>query len=366
MATATISSTFNSVQPALLFMPDITGFTEFVTTTEIEHAQSIIQEVLEVLIESNQLGLEVGEIEGDAVFFYRLGSAPSYNELLQQVQTMFTRFHHHLQLYEQQQICPCGACTTAAGLKLKIIAHFGDVGGYAISKYQKLFGKDVIIIHRLLKNSLNKKEYALFTHPLASSSGAPDQLPPWYVAEQAQETYDTGTIDFTIIDLAELYRQLPPVVPPQFQLSAKTKTTFIVQTTIPAPAEQVFGAIFNLTERIKWMDGVKRVEMLTKDLINRVGTRHRCIVGPTKNPVIVTEYAYINTREAELVEMDEKGLAGCRYKVQKTSDNESNVVIEMLVRNNPFVLIFFNLFMKRKLQQSITRSLDNLYHLCTG
>jgi hypothetical protein len=37
------------------FMPYISGFIRFVTTIEIEHVQSIIKEVLEVLIKSNQL-----------------------------------------------------------------------------------------------------------------------------------------------------------------------------------------------------------------------------------------------------------------------------------------------------------------------
>jgi hypothetical protein len=66
------TETATGVQPALLFMPDISGFTEFVNSTEITHAQSIIQEVLEQIIESNQMSLEVGEIEGDAVFFLQV------------------------------------------------------------------------------------------------------------------------------------------------------------------------------------------------------------------------------------------------------------------------------------------------------
>jgi hypothetical protein len=57
----------------LLFIPDISGFTRFVTEMEIEHSRYIIQELLEVLIDSNELGLEVSEIEGDAILFYKLG-----------------------------------------------------------------------------------------------------------------------------------------------------------------------------------------------------------------------------------------------------------------------------------------------------
>ena len=48
----------------LLFIPDISGFTQFVSETEIEHSRLIIQELLEILIDSNQTGLEISEIEG--------------------------------------------------------------------------------------------------------------------------------------------------------------------------------------------------------------------------------------------------------------------------------------------------------------
>ena len=43
----------------LLFIPDISGFTRFVTDMEIEHSRHIIQELLEVLIDANELGLEI-------------------------------------------------------------------------------------------------------------------------------------------------------------------------------------------------------------------------------------------------------------------------------------------------------------------
>ncbi len=62
---------------ALIFIPDISGFTRFVTETETRHASHIISELIEAILESNQLDLSVSEIEGDAVLFYRLGRPPS-------------------------------------------------------------------------------------------------------------------------------------------------------------------------------------------------------------------------------------------------------------------------------------------------
>ena len=61
----------------LLFIPDISGFTRFVTETEIGHSRLIIQELLEVLINANESGLEVSEIEGDAILFYKFVQDPA-------------------------------------------------------------------------------------------------------------------------------------------------------------------------------------------------------------------------------------------------------------------------------------------------
>ncbi|MBS1564922.1 MAG: DUF2652 domain-containing protein, partial [Bacteroidetes bacterium] len=67
----------------LLFIPDISGFTRFVNQTEIGHSRMIIQELLEVLINANQVGLEISEIEGDAILFYKFGEAPPMDVLYQ-------------------------------------------------------------------------------------------------------------------------------------------------------------------------------------------------------------------------------------------------------------------------------------------
>lgn len=55
---------------SLLFIPDISGFTEFVQTTDVEHSRYVISQLLEKLIEANTLDLKLAEIEGDALFFY--------------------------------------------------------------------------------------------------------------------------------------------------------------------------------------------------------------------------------------------------------------------------------------------------------
>ena len=67
----------------LLFIPDISGFTRFVNESEINHSRLIIQELLETLINANQIGLQVSEIEGDAILFYKFGNPPDLAQLYQ-------------------------------------------------------------------------------------------------------------------------------------------------------------------------------------------------------------------------------------------------------------------------------------------
>lgn len=357
---AHLTTTDTAVQPALLFMPDISGFTSFVSNTEILHAQNIVQEVLEVIINSNQMDLQVSEIEGDAVFFYRLGSPPSFQELLQQVQTMFTRFHQHLRLYSVQRICPCEACISASKLKLKIVAHFGEVAGIAVNNQRKLFGKDVIMLHRLLKNNIDKDEYFLLTESLVNNAVIPQTLPLWFVPVDASEQYDVGQIKLKVCDLSLLRSNLPATSLPLTNKAADCKTAFAESAIIHAPIETVFTALFDLNQRVFWMPGVKGVTKLSPHRINRMGTTHRCLLDADKSFLLVTDYAQINESGAELIEMDRKGAKGWRYKVKPLANNETKLTVEALVKKNFFLEAGFNLFIKNKMRKDIISSFANL------
>jgi len=63
---------------AIILIPDISGFTGFTGATEIDHAAHIINELLELIVASNETDFTLAEIEGDAVLFYRKGDATRY------------------------------------------------------------------------------------------------------------------------------------------------------------------------------------------------------------------------------------------------------------------------------------------------
>src|SRR5690242_17626447 len=124
----------------LLFIPDISGFTKFVNQIEIEHSRLIIQELLEILINANQIGLEVSEIEGDAILFYKFGEPPALEDVYKQVHEMFCAFHRSLVAYDHHKYCQCTACKSVLDLTLKVISHYGEFTGYQVKNFNKLIG----------------------------------------------------------------------------------------------------------------------------------------------------------------------------------------------------------------------------------
>ncbi|HZJ59295.1 MAG TPA: DUF2652 domain-containing protein [Chitinophagaceae bacterium] len=339
-------------QPALLFMPDISGFTQFVSETEVMHSQHIVQELLEILIDSNHLNLQVSEIEGDAIFFYKPGDKPDLKSLLQQVEKMFTRFHAHLKLYEHQRICPCGACKNAVDLSLKIIVHFGDVTGISIKEHKKLFGKDVILLHRLLKNSLNRREYVLFTEGLVNELEH-HHLPNWYMPQQASEQYDVGEVRFYFSDLSDLHKTVR-VDLPVYNSSSKTYVAFAEEEVIAAPMEKIFETLITMQRRQKVAGGEK-----DNDAIIKIGEQHPCLITRNNN-MNVTESVKLEPENIEMVEMNKSGIAGYRYILKKISPEETNLSVQMLIKKNTLYKFVFSIAIKSKMMVRIRQFLANL------
>lgn len=175
----------------LLFIPGISGFTRFVNETDIEHSRLIIQELLEILISANQIGLEVSEIEGDAILFYKFGAAPDIEMIYRQVKKMFCDFHKSIISYDHRRYCQCAGCNSTVSLTLKVITHYGEFTGYNVQQFHKLIGKDIIVAHQLLKNDIPQHEYWLVTNSLLPT-GQPAGLAEWMQWSSSAKQTDNG------------------------------------------------------------------------------------------------------------------------------------------------------------------------------
>jgi len=263
---------------SLLFIPDISGFTEFVQNTEVEHSQHVIAELLEVLIDANTQELQLAEVEGDALFFYKEGEIPSLEKLLAQVETMFTAFYSHLKLLEKNRICPCHACSTAHNLELKIIVHGGVLQFITVQENRKPFGPQVIEAHRLMKNSVTSDNYVLLSKDISDLIAlSPAYQSKLYNFQKGENKYDGKTVPYVyaVIDNAEL--KLKP-------FSQAKKITFdhppslTFEKKYPVSASQLLEIITNYAYRHHWVAGVDKFEF-NENEVTRLGSEHVCVIN---------------------------------------------------------------------------------------
>ncbi|WP_343706899.1 DUF2652 domain-containing protein [Flavobacterium sp.] len=164
----------------LILIPDVSGFTDFVSSICIEASSYIVRELLTAIMESNNLGLKVSEVEGDAVLFYKFCNNPQTDLIIRQYEVMLNNFREKLKIIEN-------LVGRKLDLSLKLIAHYGLITEYNVGGFSKLYGNTVVQSHCLLKNKIKSNTYVLLTKELLNNKSAKDS----FVSE-----CDYGYIDY--------------------------------------------------------------------------------------------------------------------------------------------------------------------------
>jgi Protein of unknown function (DUF2652) len=342
----------------LLFIPDISGFTKFVNEIEIEHGRFIIQQLLEVLINANELGLEISEIEGDAILFYKFGEPTELQAIYKQVEKMFSNFHQYLISYDQRKICQCKACISAISLTLKIITHYGEYTSLNVKNFSKLIGKDVIVAHQLLKNDIPQHEYWLVTDNMLDNM-QPLELEQWMQWCASTKLTENGEVNFHYTLLTPLKAGIPQNPPVQLDLSHKTKMVSITKS-YPIEVKRICYTVVHLDLRHLWFTGVKAVDEV-EHFLPGIGTRHRHIL---QNGKIVMKYvsSFVYDPEGTTIisETDEKTKTTIYFVIKKMGEQDTSVTLEMYIPKNKINELLFNLSQKKKTEQEFEQSLLQL------
>ena len=347
----------------LLFIPDISGFTRFVNETEIEHSRVIIQELLELLINANQIGLEVSEIEGDAILFYKFGESPDVSALYHQVAGMFQAFHRHINAYEDRRFCKCLACNSAINLTLKVITHYGEFTGYNIKNFSKLIGKDIIVAHQLLKNDIDQHEYWLVTESLIKGANQQAGLPSWIDWNSSVRETENGAINFRYTPLSELRKQIPAEPLPSFDLTSKVKV-ISVSKEYDASILQVFHATGDFNFRHHWQEGVKAVEEVDH-FLPRIGMRCRRVMDSGEDVIYASSYTY-SQEHIEFSETEDVRKTTTYYTMDSLAPKRTRLIIDYYIPKNPIGEIFFRWTKKEKVEEGFVNSLHNLDAVAKG
>jgi len=178
---------FSRLQEGLLVLADISGYTAFVSQTEIDHSWEILHELLDSIVRSVAGRLDVSQVEGDAILFI---SGLTDEEVVTAVCDCFVGFHRRLRDMQSVTSCPCNACARIDILQLKFVMHHGNFSRQRLGTVEQLHGTDVIVAHRLLKNMVPSKEYVLATQAVLER--LPEERRDRFIPYR--EDYDLGTI----------------------------------------------------------------------------------------------------------------------------------------------------------------------------
>ena len=163
-----------------LLIADISGYTDFVKLHNIRkkavvgkfladnfefHAEAIVSDLLEAVIEVVEPTLKLNKLEGDAAFFYydEPQNKKYADKILEAMKSANKAFNEKASSLVFVQACGCEPCLQSKNLRLKIVAHKGSYAIKKIRNFEELAGEDVILTHRMLKNDIESNEYWLVT-----------------------------------------------------------------------------------------------------------------------------------------------------------------------------------------------------------
>lgn len=251
-------------------LADIGGYTSFLSDVGIEHAKEITSHLFNGLYAVDPDRWRVGNVEGDCLFLYSDDPAAA-ETAFDHVQRLFERFCEGVEEVVAGSTCKCGACDRSGDLSLKFVVHNGEFETHDVVGRTELIGPDIVVAHRLLKNSVPVREYAIVTEPLrdAVDGCGYDCLP-------AVDNYDdVGAVDYRYVDLAELrddWRKRREV------FVGAADADVAVTVNIDAPPELVWNLTQNATEAVGMFPTLLEWDTLTGSQ-DEVGSVHTCFHG---------------------------------------------------------------------------------------
>lgn len=164
------------IETGYFLISDITGYTQFLAHSELDHAKEILDALFESILDNIESPLIVSNTQGDAIICY----APAHafhqpGQLLDVMERTYFDFRRLIELMKLNNSCDCKACINMSALDLKIFLHYGEYLEQQIGTKTDLQGTDVILAHRLMKNTVVDKfglpGYGLLTEAALKEMG---------------------------------------------------------------------------------------------------------------------------------------------------------------------------------------------------
>ena len=271
-----------------LVIADISGYTQFLTDNELEHANGIVSDLLNAVIGAIRAPVTVSSIEGDAVFMYGvMPEGASGQAVLESIELLYCSFAEALETMVLNTTCQCNACANMSLLGMKIVMHCGEFAKSEIGGRETITGPDVIAVHRLLKNHIREStgvdDYMLVTRACVEDLGIEGIVAGW--TEHTEEYEHVGEVKGYVSSLPEVWA----FIRQQNENKVVQKDAWLaVSAHTKAPPAIVWDHLLDPFKRTRWL--AVNDNQVTEDARGRIGpgAEYHCAHGENNEIAVYT------------------------------------------------------------------------------
>ncbi len=264
-------------ESACFVIADISGYTHFVSGVELDHAQDIIADIMDTLVKALRPSFRLAKFEGDAAFVYTLADKVDGSLLQDSIEAAYFAFRKRLRNIKQANSCECQACSRMQSLDVKFVVHHGEFIRQKMSGREELAGRDVILVHRLLKNDVGKtfgpRAYALYSDACVRAMGIDAKAQG--LVEHAETIEHIGETKCWVSDLELAWTSENEA---RRSVVERDNAFRVLETDFSAPRAALWDLITMPGNRPRWQGSDIVVENTVKGR-RGAGTQNHCMHG---------------------------------------------------------------------------------------
>jgi len=265
-------------ETGFLLIADITGYTMFLTRSELDHAQGILDALFKSIFAEIKAPIVLSNLQGDAALAYLPDAhVPQRQFPLDAIERIYCSFADMLSAMRLNTTCMCNACRNMGQLDLKFLLHHGTYATQQMAGRTELQGPEVIRLHRLMKNSVTAatgiKAYALVTEQAADAIGLPEFFSTSIRHVEALSEF--GDTVCYVYDLAPIFARWQAsrriVVRSDEPLAFEP-----MECDLPVPPAIAWAYVTDVAKKIRWQQGLDGMTMtgLARGRIAQGSTQH--------------------------------------------------------------------------------------------
>ncbi|MFB9262769.1 DUF2652 domain-containing protein [Bradyrhizobium erythrophlei] len=265
-------------QKGFLLIADITGYTMFLTSSELEHAQGVLDGLFKSIFAEIRAPIVLSNLQGDAVLAYLPDTdLPQRQFPLDAIERVYCSFANTLAAMRLNTTCTCNACRNMGQLDLKFFLHHGTYAMQTLAGRTELQGAEVIRLHRLMKNSVTKatgiKAYALVTEQAADAIGLPEFFAD--TVRHVEPSSEFGDTVCFVYDLAPVFAAWRGAR--RIAVRHDEPLAFeIMECELPVPPAVAWSYVTDVARKVRWQQGIDGMTMtgLARGRVGLGATQH--------------------------------------------------------------------------------------------